>query len=230
MRERGDLTCLHEPFMYDYYVNRKVREMPHFDFAADHPITYQDIRNMILAMAKDNPVFFKDMSYYVMPHIFEDQKFLERVTHCFLIRNPLESILSYYKLDPEVSLEEIGLEAQWKHFDKLTNLGLKPLVIEAETVRNDTKNIISELWKAIDIPYEDKAFDWQNDKPDDWNQVSGWHGSVICSKGIKSIPPDEQEKKKKEFYSLAKTAPQLLKYLSHHYPFYEQLRKTAIDI
>ncbi|MEZ5772185.1 MAG: hypothetical protein R3D61_11380 [Defluviimonas denitrificans] len=25
MRERGDLDCLHEPFMYDYYVHRQVR-------------------------------------------------------------------------------------------------------------------------------------------------------------------------------------------------------------
>ena len=37
MRERGDLTCFHEPFMYDYYVHRQVRVMPHFDVMPDHP-------------------------------------------------------------------------------------------------------------------------------------------------------------------------------------------------
>ena len=25
MRARGDLDCLHEPFMYDYYINRAPR-------------------------------------------------------------------------------------------------------------------------------------------------------------------------------------------------------------
>ena len=34
MRERGDLDCAHEPFMYDYYVHRKRRVMPHFDVQA----------------------------------------------------------------------------------------------------------------------------------------------------------------------------------------------------
>ena len=37
MRSRGDLDCLHEPFMYDYYVHRAKRVMPHFDAEAEHP-------------------------------------------------------------------------------------------------------------------------------------------------------------------------------------------------
>ncbi len=37
MRERGDLDCAHEPFIYDYYVHRKIRVMPHFDVQEGHP-------------------------------------------------------------------------------------------------------------------------------------------------------------------------------------------------
>ena len=59
MRERGDFTCFHEPFMYDYYVNKKVRVMPHFDIDDDRPKTYPDIRDMILKSAEDKPVFFQ---------------------------------------------------------------------------------------------------------------------------------------------------------------------------
>ena len=57
MRERGDLWCAHEPFMYDYYVNRQVARMPHFDVQPDHPVTYEAIRDMLLAEAEKGPVF-----------------------------------------------------------------------------------------------------------------------------------------------------------------------------
>ena len=37
MRERGDFTVFHEPFLVDYYVHRAVREMPMLDDAANFP-------------------------------------------------------------------------------------------------------------------------------------------------------------------------------------------------
>ena len=55
MRARGDLDCLHEPFMYDYYINRSTRQMPHFDAMDEHPKSYEAIRDMILAKAEDGP-------------------------------------------------------------------------------------------------------------------------------------------------------------------------------
>ena len=86
MRARGDLDCLHEPFMYDYYVNRSTRQMPHFDAMDTHPKSYDAIRDMILARAAEGPIFLKDMSYYVVPHLLADADFLDRVTHSFLVR------------------------------------------------------------------------------------------------------------------------------------------------
>ena len=31
MRERGDLECLHEPFLHYYYLHRSSKPLPHFD-------------------------------------------------------------------------------------------------------------------------------------------------------------------------------------------------------
>ena len=36
------------------------------------PQDYDSVRRMLLDAASDGPVFFKDMSYYVVPRIFED--------------------------------------------------------------------------------------------------------------------------------------------------------------
>lgn len=230
MRERGDLWCAHEPFMYDYYVNRRAGVMPHFDVQPDHPVTYGDIRDMLLARAENGPVFFKDMAYYVAPQVLQDPEFAARLTHCFLIRNPVASILSYHKLDPGLSREEIGIEAQWQLYSGLRDAGHAPVVIEAEAVRVDTRAALTALWRQIGLPYSDKAFDWQNETPGDWQQVGSWHGAVTASSGIRPADIDEPARKLAEFKEQAQHAPQLQKYLDHHLPFYQRLRAKALVI
>lgn len=230
VRARGDLDCLHEPFMYFYYVERRIREMPHFDVDPTWPTTYESIREHLLEKAGRQPVFLKDMSYYVIPQIFEDTSFAERLTNCFLIRDPMKSILSYYKLDPGVTLEEIGLEAQWHHFEWLrSTIGQRPVVIDAEAVRANPVPIISALWKLIDLAFCARAFSWSNQEvPGGWDRVLGWHGKATSSNTI--LPPDtEQEAETHQRFDVAAThAPQLRDYLEHHRPFYDKLLAHAL--
>ncbi len=229
MRERGDLLCAHEPFMYDYYVYRQVARMPHFDVQDDHPITYEAIRDMLLAKAGQGPVFFKDMAYYVVPQILGDPAFVDRLAHVFLIRNPVASILSYYRLDPEMTLEEVGIEAQWKLFEALRQRGAKPVVIEAEAVQKDTVGVMSALWERIGLPFRGEAFEWQSEVPKDWEQVGDWHGAVSASAGIRPIEAGEAARKQREFEDCARSAPHLSDFLAHHLPFYQRLQAHALS-
>lgn len=228
MRERGDLDCLHEPFMYDYYVHRQVRRMPHFDVQKDHPTSYGAIRDMILERAEKGPVFFKDMSYYVMPHLLDDSDFAGRLTNVFLVRDPIASIPSYHKLDPDLTLEEIGLEAQAVHFDALEAGGVTPPVIAAEDVRADTEGVIGALWQRIGLPHVARAFEWQREAPKDWAQVGGWHGDVSSAKGIRPISGEEIAAQQRKFDALAEKAPHLRGYLDHHRPFHRHLAARAL--
>ncbi|MEO3415587.1 hypothetical protein AAFO92_13100 [Roseovarius sp. CAU 1744] len=230
MRERGDLWCAHEPFMYDYYVHRQVARMPHFDVQDDHPVTYEAIRDMLLERARQGPVFFKDMAYYVTPQILSDPAFVDRLTHLFLIRNPVASILSYYRLDPTMTLEEIGIEAQWRLYEGLRHHGLQPLVIEAESVQADTVGIMQALWARIGLPFRQDAFEWQSDIPKDWEQVGDWHGAVSSSAGIRPVDEGEAARKQREFEACAREAPQLQEFLDHHLPFYRNLQAQAMTV
>jgi hypothetical protein len=74
------------------------------------------MNSVIFFMVASPPVFAKDMSYYVMPEILSDFEICKRVRHCLLIRNPLKSVLSYHRLDPELRLDEIGLEPSGSTF------------------------------------------------------------------------------------------------------------------
>ncbi len=225
MRERGDLTCLHEPFLYDYYIARRVRYLPHFDPEPGRPISYEAIRADILAKAESGPVFFKDMSYYVIPRILEDEAFSRRLTNCFLIRNPFASISSYYALDSEVTSEEIGLVAEWTHFQAVAALlNEPPVILEAARVQADTNSSMAAFWKRVGLPYREEAFSWDSDAvPDDWVQVGGWHGKVAASGGIRAGKSDSRDR----FRALLEEAPHLKGFLAEHQPAYEALLDMA---
>lgn len=224
MRARGDLMCLHEPFMYDYYLSQPNRDMPYFEPQADHARTYDEVRNMILQKAETSPVFFKDMSYYVVSKLGSNIAFSKQITHCFLIRNPRASIASYYKLDNEVTLEEIGIEAQWRHYAHLTSLGIQAVVIEAEAIGFDLHKAVAKWWKAIDLEHVGSAFNWNEETPSEWQAVKAWHSSVIDSSTIRTRNIDDELVEQQRFEQALESAPHLQSYLDHHLPFYERLR------
>ncbi len=230
MRERGDLHCFHEPFIHYYYVHLGVKKLAHFDADTNQPTEFDEIVNHLKQHAISKHVFFKDMSYYVVPKIFEYDDLAESLNHVFLIRDPRKSILSYYKLDNDIICDEIGLEAQWQHLEWIHNTtGDTPLVIEAESIQNDPKKIMSQAWEKLDLPFLEHAFEWQNDEmPKDWQYVAGWHKAASSSNTIEPASLENESEIQTRFDQMAKNAPQLKQYLSHHWPYYQRLKNLAL--
>ncbi|MDH3476155.1 MAG: hypothetical protein OEM59_20945 [Rhodospirillales bacterium] len=227
MRERGDCACFHEPFLYDYYVHRGLREIPMLERPAGQPESYEEIRAMLLEAGERGPVFFKDMSYYVVPRIFEDTDFAERLTNTFLIRDPRRSIVSYHRLDPAMTCTEVGLAAQWEHFSFLRErLGRPPLVIESEAVGRAPAAMMKAYWKGCGLPFLAQALEWQAETPEDWKPVAGWHQTVTGSTGIRRQSGEEEARA--AFEKAAAEAPHLRDYLEAHGAAYEALRGFAL--
>ncbi len=200
MRSRGDFDCMHEPFMYEYYINRSKREMPHFDAMDEHPRSYDDIRGMILAKAEKAPVFFKDMSYYVVPRILDDGAF-----------------------------QEIGLEAQWRHAEAVqARKGRPPVIVRSEAVQSDPEGELRKYWRTLGLADKPHALHWNDPPPADWKQVQAWHGNVMESTAIRPSDPAQAARTEAEFVRLAKEHPRFRAYLAHHLPFYERLLQLAL--
>jgi len=231
MRERGDLHCLHEPFMHDYYLNperlRPTRDMPFFIPQQAHPIEVDSIVAMILKHAESTPVFFKDMSYYLTPYLESHQTFFKRINHTFLIRNPKASIASYYAMDNAVTCEEIGYEALWLQLETLTQLGIEPIVLEAEAIQIDTQSVISNWWQRLGLSHVSDAFSWDSTVPDEWKQVQPWHRSTLASTSIRQRSNKDENAEQSRFDTAAIEAPHLQEYLEYHEPFYLRLRELA---
>lgn len=226
MRERGDLDCAHEPFLYDYYVHRKVRLFPMFDVEPDRPQSYQDIRDDLLARAEAGPVFIKEMSYYVLDQLLADAPFRARLKNAFLVRHPRASIPSFHKLDPDLTDEEVGYAAQVRHYRALTDAGETPPILISERVAADPRGEIGRLWAQWGLPHVDAAFDWTAPPPEDWGHVSGWHGDAINASGIERRPVDETARDAK-FARLLRANPRLEPIYARHLPAYEALCAAA---
>lgn len=226
MRERGDCRVFHEPFLGYYYSRRTERALPlHHTDREQMPDTYEAVRDALLVAGRSGPVFFKDMSYYIVPPILSDPDFSERLVNVFLIRDPRRSIASYFKLDPLMTLPEIGLEAQWRHCCALAETqGTTPLVVCAEDIQRDPRETLAEVWRRAGLEFVDGAFEWQSGEvPRDWERVAGWHGNVLASTGIAAATDDAQD----VFDRAAAKAPHLREFLAHHEPYYVKLRELA---
>lgn len=225
MRERGDLRCFHEPFMFLYYVGDGVKEMPLFMADPDHPTSYEAIRDMLLVAGEAGPVFFKDMSYYVLDRMMADAPFARRLTNSFLIRDPAKSIVSFYRKDKGILLEEIGLEAQYRHFRWLADLlGEAPPVMDAADIEADPAGMIRAWCNAVGLQFLPHSLEWKKPPPPEWMPVAGWHEEVMESEGIGRARPSSDPE---DAISLD-SAPQLRRYYEHHLPFYEKLRNFCL--
>ena len=200
MRERGDLECLHEPFLHYYYLQKTTKQLAHFEVEQDHPVSYEETRDSVLKLAESSAVFARDMSYYVMPEILSDVEFCQSVQHCFLIRNPLESILSYHRLDPNLTLDEVGIEAQWRHLDGVKGItGRTPVVIEAEAIQADSKVMMRLFWQATGLDYRENSLSWEAEStPENWQYVKGCHQKVSSLQGIRPIEQGDEQGTKAE--------------------------------
>lgn len=228
MRERGDFACFHEPFLYDYYLNRAPRMMTMLEGAPDRPRDYRGIRDWLIAKAEQGPVFFKDMSYYVVPHILEDEAFCRRLVNTFLIRDPVRSIPSYWKLDPGMISTEVGYIAQLSHVTFLRErCGQAPVIIEAESISADPRGTMSAYWQAIGVPPVPDALSWRPGVPEDWKPVAGWHEAATSSTGIR--PQSSDEDARTAFEAAAVEAPHLTDYLAEHLPAYRALKAAALS-
>ena len=229
-RERGDCTCHHEPFMYFYYLEKQGTPYPGFDPEESRPRKLDDIAAMVSGDTPHNRdhVFFKDMSYYIIDHLDPLMPMMAKLVSIFLIRDPRLSLASYAKLDPDFTLEEGGLEAQWRHFDALQRAGLPVMVIDAASISASPAPAMTLLCHFAGIPFIESALSWQPDHlPDDWEQAKAWHQGSIASTGF--APPDQRDPDD-VFSKAALTLPHLHDYMAHHLPYYQRLKEHAITV
>lgn len=187
MRERGDMTCFHEPFGEAWYQG----EDPLWPRATPESVrtpglTLASVRAMLEHAAQQGPVFSKDFPHYV-DHMWDDTLY-DLFTHSFLIRDPAKTITSMYDKWPDFHEAEVGFAEQRALFDRLCDrLGTVPPVIDSDDLLENPTKVVEAWCAAVGIAFRPQALSWA---PGPRDEVSWWdsgvfHANLRNSDGLK---------------------------------------------
>lgn len=189
MKNRGDMTCFHEPYNEAFYYGEDRR---HDRYFAANPglqvtpgLTMASVHHKLLALANQEKVFIKDFAYSIM-HMADDE-FLDVFHHTFLIRDPQKVITSMHSRWPDITLAEIGFEELHTLFKRLSRrYGTDPVIIDSDDLLQSPEAGMKAYCDAADIPFIAEALNWeQDDQNPTWNQDDhGFHDALKNSTGL----------------------------------------------
>ncbi|MZD58679.1 sulfotransferase family protein [Streptomyces sp. SID5606] len=215
MAERGDCHVLHEPFS-------NLAEFGSVQVGGRTVEKETELPDAIRELARSKPVFFKDTTDERYPALLDDEAFLGRdATHTFIVRHPAETIASYYALNPEVRLHQIGGEAQFEiHRAVAARCSRPPVVIDSSDLVEDAPGLVAAYCAAVGIPFLPEALNWRPGEREEWQRTSHWHAEASASAGFRT--------QRRRHGTDPAAHPVLSSYLRHHLPFYEALHEHRL--
>ena len=183
---REDCAVIDEPFYAHYLVETGV----------DHPgrddvIASQESDDAKVAAMLTGPIpggksvwYQKHMTQHMLPEMPLD--WLDRVTNCFLIRDPEAVVASFTIQRPDAAAWELGFEQQARLFDHVCDrLGRAPPVIDAADVLKDPRATLTALCKTFGIPFSERMLRWPAGKrASDGVWAPHWYAAVERSSGF----------------------------------------------
>lgn len=187
MMQRGDFKVFHEPFSYLFYLKEQVGTAVGLNPDPNHPLDFPDILTMIKSEALKAPVFFKDMSFYIINRA--DKGFLSLFENTFIIRDPAITLVSFYKFNPNFMMVEAGYAEQRKIFEMVMDITDKvPALVDAEDLVENPYGVVKGYCERVGIPFMPEALTWQAILRPEWKPWEVWHLDIAKSTGfIKDI-------------------------------------------
>lgn len=219
--ERKDHAIGHEIFTYPYYFGEgRQTGIVYQTINKDLPMTYESAKAWCYEQAARKPLFNKDMAFQPFSHIMDDEQFIKDCTHTFLIRNPENTIRSYYTMQKELTNEEIGFECSWKLFERITEVtGKKPLIVQAENLEDDPEGTMKAYCDYCNIPFIKEALYWEAGMPKEWEHWAEWHGDAAKVCGI--------QKNVEKFTFEIGDIPEVKAWYDYALPYYQKLKAEA---
>jgi len=131
----------------------------------------------------------KHMAHHLLPEI--GREWLPRLTHCFLIRDPREMLLSADKVLTTIRLEDTGLPQQVEIFEHVRRAtGKIPPVVDARDLLGDPRAILGKLCDALSVPFREEMLSWPPGRRDtDGVWAKHWYAAVEKSTGFRPYEP-----------------------------------------
>lgn len=218
---RADTAVIDEP-LYAYWLDHT--DAPHpgrDDIIRTYPTRWQDVVDHLTGPVPGGHAiwFQKHMTKHVLPEVPLD--WLDGLRHLFLIREPAEVLLSFARVQPEVTLAETGLPQQVRLFEHVAQAsGHVPPVIDARDVLTAPHAMLQAVCAALDVPFDPAMLSWEaGPRPTDGIWARYWYDAVERSTGFAPYRP-----------TTAEVPAHLLPLLARCRPLYEQLAQHRLTV
>jgi hypothetical protein len=180
---RSDTFVVDEPF-YAFYLNETHAGHPGAsEVIAKGEMDWRKVVAQLTGPVPNcAPIFYqKQMTHHLLPAV--DRAWLNKVTSCFLIRDPAEVIASYIKKNHEPSVEDLGFLQQAEIFEYVQRrTGSVPIVIDAEDVLRDPQRMLRLLCDALGLEFSDAMLSWPAGRREtDGVWAKHWYAEVESS-------------------------------------------------
>ncbi|MGK7887828.1 MAG: hypothetical protein AB4042_00740 [Leptolyngbyaceae cyanobacterium] len=193
---RPDTFVQDEPF-YPHFLTVSDRQDPGREAVLKH---YETDWKKIVEQLIHGEIPDQKSIYYqkfivcrLFPHI--DLDWVAELTNCFLIREPQEMILSYLKLWPNPTLENLGtLRLRQLFYTVRDTLGTIPPVIDARDLQSNPRQTLSLLCAAVGVEFTEDMLHWPPGDPTDdiWSQYQ-WYDTVRQSTTFQTYTPKTEK-------------------------------------
>jgi len=206
MLERGDLVCVHEPFS-------DIAGLGETDVAG-RPFHTAD---ELLAWLRDETgdVFLKETPGPRHTEVIGDDHFLATTRHAFLIRRPEEIAASSYAVEPNITVDSLGLEHLHTLLAAVCAAGGEAIVLDSDDLVDRPAATIAAYCAAVGLAFAPDALAWRRGDRHEWRRSARWHVAVSESTGFVRRP--------QEYARTVENDEVLARIAAHHRPFYDDL-------
>ena len=188
---RPDTYVCDEPLYAHYLQATGVDHPGAAEVMAHHPTDWRQVTEWLTGPVPDGRTVFyqKHMAHHLLPHI--ERGWLDRLQHCFLIRDPEEMLTSLVKHLPGPTLEDTGLPQQRELFQHVREgSGNVPPVIDARDVLENPEGMLRALCARIGVPFLPSMLHWDAGGRDtDGIWAKHWYDAVNRSTGFHPYRP-----------------------------------------
>ena len=188
---RADCAVWDEPFYGPFLAQTGKPHPLAAEIIADQGDDWQAVIDGVCGPAPDDkPLFYqKHMTHHMLPDLPLD--WMDKLTNCFLIRDPAEVLTSYQVKRSEFDASDLGFPQQLRLFNHVTERsGRIPVVIEGKAILKNPRKALSVLCTAINIPFDEDMLNWPvgvRDTDGVWGKH--WYDRVWLSSGFSAFEP-----------------------------------------
>ncbi|XP_070538892.1 uncharacterized protein [Ptychodera flava] len=195
---------------------------------------FSDVKEMLEGPAVGyRGVFTKDHAYRIGATGRYDA-LPEGFTHSFLIRQPMVSIISYYKTfieaygwDRPLLLSELSFRGMLDLYKYIRDVkGQTPVIIDADDLLADPAGIMKKYCEAVGFEFRESMLHWEPGLVDGWGWEEIWYRTVSKSKGF--LKPSEVGSSQPD-YKLSDFPEVVQEAVRDSQPCYEEMYKLRMQ-